>query len=186
MRHTTSDRHSLRHCGRRQETHSAPSSASGTRPPPDRQPINCRRLRQRADARRRPRDDGRGVTVSKERSGAPLSKSQGGPSGLRGSPSLPRGPGVTPQPRGDAAAAAAGPGASQGHPPARSNGNSAPPAARRPAALLARPPARGPAERGTESDARRLGSAERRAGLRRRVSGMLMPPRQGSAAPATP
>lgn len=32
--------------------------------------------------RGRPRDDADGVTVSKERSGAPVSKSQGGPSGL--------------------------------------------------------------------------------------------------------
>lgn len=62
-------------------------------------------------------------------------------------------------------------------------GTRRPPAPRRPAALSVSP---GPAERGAESDAGRLGSSERRADLRRRVSGMLMSPRQGSAAPATP
>lgn len=35
---------------------------------------------------RRSRDDAGGVTVSKERTGAPVSKSQGGPSGIGGRP----------------------------------------------------------------------------------------------------
>lgn len=140
----------------------------------------CRSRRQRDDARRRPRDDGRGVTVSKERSGALLSKSQGGPSGLRGHSCFPvvlassLSPPGTPLP-------------GQARPrvvlPRGLTGTRRPPAARRPAALSVR---LGPVERGAKSDARRLGSAERRAGLRRRVSGMPMPPRQGSAAPATP
>ena len=55
-----------------------------TAPPVAGQTANNVRERQEARWRRRwrPRDDAGGVTVSKERSGAPVSKSQGGPSGL--------------------------------------------------------------------------------------------------------